>query len=246
MTTLINIADVKRLTAATDNIDQKLINPHIVTTQQLKVMPRLGALLLQSLLDSVDSRAVVTDITQANPAVATTAQPHGYSTGDEVAISGSKGMLIDGNYTITVLTTTTFEIDGLDSSALPAYDGGSADVMAISPDNYELYLLVVPAMAWQVLASAMPFIHVHVVNAGLIRQGTSNLSDGNQSVDHKTMIAMKDQAEKTANGLEIIYHQHLQQNQDKYPLWIGSCGSSTPSSCINGGVNKTKMPWRAL
>lgn len=242
---LITIKEVKELTAITDNVDEKHILPHIVTTQQLKIMPRLGAQLLNSLLDSVASRKVIANITQANPAVATTASAHGFTTGDKINITGAAGMEVDGNYTITVLSGTTFEIDDLDSTALPAYDGGSGEVMAISPENMELYLLVRSSMAWYVQASATPYIHVHITNAGLTKQAAARLDDGNTATDAKTVQTMKGDAEAKAMGLEGIYLEHLRLNKELYPLWIGDCLQSSATG-LNGPVKGRNLPFRIL
>jgi hypothetical protein len=67
----------------------------------------------------------ITGVTQANPGVITTAYAHGLSTGDTVAISQVSGMTqLNGNlYTITVLTSTTFQINQ-DTSGFSAYTSG--------------------------------------------------------------------------------------------------------------------------
>ena len=80
----------------------------------------------------------ITGITQANPAVVTVDIPHGLSTGDQISIEDVVGMtevnddLHGGSFpgenwlfhTITVLSTTTFSLDGVDSSAYTAYSSG--------------------------------------------------------------------------------------------------------------------------
>lgn len=74
----------------------------------------------------IDIGKAISNITQANPAVVTTAANHGFTTGDSVRIEDVVGMTeVNGNdYTITVLTPTTFELDGIDSSAYTAYTSG--------------------------------------------------------------------------------------------------------------------------
>jgi len=56
--------------------------------------------------------SIITNITSADPGVVTTSSAHGWSTGDQIYISGVEGMteVNDKYYDITVLTTTTFEI----------------------------------------------------------------------------------------------------------------------------------------
>lgn len=73
--------------------------------------------------------AVVTDITQANPGVATTSSAHGFSDGDIVLFQGVAGMTevnFDGSnlYTVANSTATTFELSGIDTSAFTAYSSG--------------------------------------------------------------------------------------------------------------------------
>jgi hypothetical protein len=76
--------------------------------------------------------ATITNITQANPAVVTTAAAHGFSTGNIVDIAGVVGMTeVNGNtYRITVLTTTTFELDGVNSTGYGAYTSGGTATRA--------------------------------------------------------------------------------------------------------------------
>lgn len=76
--------------------------------------------------------ALVTNATKAisvvtNSAVAVvTSAAHGYSNGDQVAISGVRGMTrINGRtFTVAGATTNTFQLAGLDTSAMAAYAGG--------------------------------------------------------------------------------------------------------------------------
>ena len=75
-------------------------------------------------LAGIDGTAMgFTGVTQADPAVVTTTLVHGLATGDQIFIDAVNGMteLNDRNFTVTVLTTTTFELDNLDSSGYSAY-----------------------------------------------------------------------------------------------------------------------------
>jgi hypothetical protein len=65
----------------------------------------------------------VSGITKANPGVVTTAINHNYQTGQVVTISGSTVTQWNGNYTIIVLTETTFSI-GVNTSTFTTYAGG--------------------------------------------------------------------------------------------------------------------------
>jgi len=67
--------------------------------------------------------AVITGITQANPAVVTTSGAHGFVTGNVIDIAAVVGMTeVNGrSFRLTVLSTTTFELDGEDSTLHTAY-----------------------------------------------------------------------------------------------------------------------------
>lgn len=73
--------------------------------------------------------AVITGVTQANPAVVTTAAAHTFANGETVTPTGIVGMTeLNGNsYVIGNVTATTFELTGIDSTGFTAYvSGGSA------------------------------------------------------------------------------------------------------------------------
>ena len=81
-----------------------------------------------------------TFVTQANPAVVTTATPHGLATGDSVLLYGTTGMLqIAGQvYTVTVLSTTTFSIPVNSSGFASAATAGFMKKV-LYPDLYVPY-----------------------------------------------------------------------------------------------------------
>lgn len=79
-------------------------------------------------LPGVAAAKTITGITQANPAVVTSAA-HGYSNGDEIHIDSIVGMteLNGRRFTIANVAANTFELEGEDSTAYTAYSsGGSA------------------------------------------------------------------------------------------------------------------------
>lgn len=89
-----------------------------------------------------NAQKAITGITKANPAVVT-APAHGYSDGQQVAISNVRGMTkVNGRtFTIDNATTDTFELVGFDSTALDAYvSGGNADriVEVVTPYTGDL------------------------------------------------------------------------------------------------------------
>ncbi len=82
---------------------------------------------LPALDSSVSS--TITGVTKANPAVVTFASAPGYETGHEVFISGIVGMteLNSRRFRVAELTSTTFQLQSVDSSDFAAYvSGGTA------------------------------------------------------------------------------------------------------------------------
>ena len=70
------------------------------------------------------SAKTITAVTNANPAVATSAA-HGYTTGDEILLTSGFEDATDSVYLITVLTADTFAIRGLDTSNTGFFPVGS-------------------------------------------------------------------------------------------------------------------------
>ncbi len=77
----------------------------------------------------------ITGITQANPGVVTQVA-HGFSTGNQVIITGVSGMTeVNGNvYSITSLTADTYSI-GVDTTAYTAYVSGGTGTRVSSPSS---------------------------------------------------------------------------------------------------------------
>ncbi len=74
------------------------------------------------------STKTVTNATNADPIVITTSAAHGYSTGNYVRIADVTGnTAANGDYSITVLTTTTFSIPAIGNGA---YAGGGTSLKA--------------------------------------------------------------------------------------------------------------------
>lgn len=76
------------------------------------------------LLPPLDFVAMISNITQANPA-SVTADSHGLVTGDKIYIYGVVGMTeVEDGFTITVVNSNTFTLDDINSSAYTAYSHG--------------------------------------------------------------------------------------------------------------------------
>lgn len=249
-TYLVTVQQVKDITVVTENVDAKYIQPHLMTAQSLKMMPLLGKQLLDLLISELATQVTIAAATQANPVVVTTAAAHGFTTADSINIATATGMDgINGQWDITVLSPTTFELDGLDGTAFPAYNVATGTAMRMSAANVTLMPYVRNAMAWHVLARAVPFLWAHITNAGIqTHGGTRGLgnSEGGNPVDGKDMKWFKQECENSASGQDQILYEWMDANSEDYPLWqplctySGATGQSQPSggTGINGPAHR--------
>ena len=79
----------------------------------------------------------ITGITNANPAVVSTALPHGFANGALVWLAGVSGVNLGGIYTVANATSTTFELQRVDTTALGEYAGNGAVVEYVAPTSVE-------------------------------------------------------------------------------------------------------------
>lgn len=90
------------------------------------------------LITQAETAKTITGATKANPCVITAAS-HGYSDGDRVKIETVGGMteINDRYFTINVLTTSTFELVGENSTSYTTYtSGGTATKVPASTFDY--------------------------------------------------------------------------------------------------------------
>ena len=75
-----------------------------------------------------DADLTVSDVTAAAPAAVTTSSAHGLSTGDVIYITGTGLSAIDGQaWTITLVDTDTFSLDGSDTTGTGGASSGAAE-----------------------------------------------------------------------------------------------------------------------
>lgn len=205
-----------------------MLNPYLDTAQVMKMKPNLGHLFMQSLLTQLATEIAVSTATATNPVVVTTDGNHGFTTGDSVYVEGATGMTgINGQWTITVTGLTTFRLDGLDGSAFPAYNLGTATVTRMSAANVALMPYVRKAYAWWVLRDAMPFIWMHVTNSTLVQQGIGGSrgigGEGGTPATAGDMKWMQANAQNIAEGYSSDMLKFLSCNSADYPEWITCC-----------------------
>jgi hypothetical protein len=110
-------SDVRlRLQQSTDLINWTDVQPGDFTPSAQKRFFRVNSEVIRTV--------AITGATSANPIVIT-ASAHGFSTGNQVQISGVQGNAsANGTFTITVVDANTFSLNGADGSAAAAYTSG--------------------------------------------------------------------------------------------------------------------------
>lgn len=113
-------------TGSTTLTAQSRIDAAEITSQAVRTLGTLS---------STEPRTI-SAATNATPVVCTTSVVHNYQTDDYVDINGATGMPgINGRWRITVLSTTTFSLNG--SSASTAYTASSASVKKLTESDYQ-------------------------------------------------------------------------------------------------------------
>jgi hypothetical protein len=129
----------------------------------------------------VGSTLGVANFTAAANGIVTTTLNHGYATGQAVTIAGVAPAAYNGNYTITVLTETTFEVN-VNTSTCGAYSSGGVvtpnfrnqSITVINyPDSYTIPFVTPPA---QTVAMAVTWntISLNYVSTTAVAQLASN------------------------------------------------------------------------
>ena len=86
----------------------------------------------------VGNPVAISSSTAANPSVITTGAAHGYTTGDQVTINGhTVNPAINGCWTVTVLTSTTFSVPVLGTGA-----GGATGTAVKQPPDSDVQFAV--------------------------------------------------------------------------------------------------------
>jgi hypothetical protein len=101
-----------------------------------------------SVIGDYGAPVAISSSTAANPAVVTTAAVHGLTTGDCVVIAGhATNTALNGGWTVTVLTTTTFSIPVLGTAA-----GGATGTVRKHPTDIDINVTVTTSSFWDDMA----------------------------------------------------------------------------------------------
>jgi hypothetical protein len=102
----------------------KQFNPFI--EQDKKVRCGWVYMYVNSTGTKLQQKISISNVTQSNPAIVTTVIENGFANGEQISFSGIAGMVELNNQKafITVLTPTTFSLNGIDSTGFTAYTSG--------------------------------------------------------------------------------------------------------------------------
>lgn len=92
---------------------------------------------------SLTRNIAIASADQTNPCLITTFEQHGLQNGDQVNIFGVAGMieLNDNQYVVTVVSTTSFTLDGVDAIGFTAYTSGGYAAAAV-PAKLQIEVIV--------------------------------------------------------------------------------------------------------
>jgi hypothetical protein len=168
---------------------------------------------------------VVLSITAANPPVVTTAEAHGYSTGNIVVIDHPKGMIdSEGVYSANVTGPTTFELWKVPTTAVPvsapwdgtkwgSYTTRSAKTFPMSVIRYSVFNRARRLQAMIAYKLAISNLSVNKTNAGILEaQG-----NGFRPVKDEVLAKMRNEAESQQNTYGRAISQIICENSSEFP-----------------------------
>ena len=187
----------------------------------------------------------ITNTTQANPCVVTTSSAHNFVTGDQVDILSIVGMTnLNGNtYTVTVINTTSFSLDGVDSTAFPAYVSGGTVRKNTSVTQYPR------AIVWDscVYEECLYCIRFNAngkgnnIIASYLEGSTNNVFADNTTHNPNmqfTVLGDQDESANILTNLDFVTQKHIQFTADR-DIYIQSDTFSIINDIIRFGKTST-------
>lgn len=176
---------------------------------------------------SLGPRISISNVTKANPGVVTTSTAHNLVDGDSIQIQDITGMteINDKIFTVNVLTSTTFELNGENTSGYTAYSSGG--IVRQKLDDISLGAFRSADVGKYILANGgvMQIIAVNAaddVDAEIVKGLNSKESTGNWSLETPTWTS--DRGYPRAVGFyeqRLVYGGTIAQPQS---LWFSEIG----------------------
>lgn len=214
------VEDVKRMTAIGQLVDYEKLEPGI-RPAGVQVQAVLGRGLTSALKSLIFFANPILSITPTNPVVATTLRPHGYVTGDIVAIDHPKGMIdSEGSYSAFVTGANTFELrdaeypsTAWDGTAWGSYATRSAVTFKISAVRYSVLLMARQLQAMYAYHNAISGLAINKVNAGIMEANSSNF----RPVKEEVLAKIKNEAMQQANSYGLEIQRIICENPSEFP-----------------------------
>lgn len=190
----------------------------------------------------------ITGITQANPGVVTIAH-HGWSNGDLVYISGVAGMTeVDGRFfTIAGVTTDTFQLAGVNTSAYAAYtSGGTAARVYTLATPYAAADL--PRLKFTQSADTMTLTHPGYAPRDLTRTGhaswsLSTITFAAEQLAPTGVTATPSSVSGATSWTYVVSAVNADTGEESLPSSGGSCTFKAESAWNAAGGDFITVTW---
>lgn len=175
----------------------------------------------------------ITGATNATPIVITTSTAHGRTTGQQVAVINVLGNLAaNGYWTITVLSTTTFSLDG--SAGSGAYlSGGLVVYLATATDFIDGVWkfqnnVTADGDAYSVTTY---YLHTPLILCCISRYASRVISGGCSNADLKRYTELKTQLERANDAFDCGAYDNAQDIVDHITKLCVDCGCGCGGGC---------------
>lgn len=233
MSYIVDEAYLKSQTGITQNVSASDLLPYRQTTQDNILVSILGEALFNDLIARIAQEQVIAAASNSNPVVVTTNSDHGFITGDEVYHFPGGGMPeLSGVFTITILSDTSYSLDGVDGTAWGVFTSGTAKCWPMDAAYFELWERFKPVAAWYTFHRAIPGNWIKMVNKGLVQK----MGETSKSVSRADMQWYAGTVESDANTYRLNFIKWLSDNKSDYPLYDEDCENISKRQSLRGNV----------
>ena len=176
----------------------------------------------------LEAAKVITNITQANPAVVTS-NAHGFNNGDEVFITGVIGMTQVNNkrFTVAGAAANTFQLSGINSTGYTAYSSGgtAARYYTLATPYANIHL---SRLKFVQSADTMTITHPSYAPANLTRSGhaswtLTNISFATQQAAPTSLTASPSAVSADETYEYVVTAISAENGEESLPSNVGSC-----------------------
>jgi len=217
------VEDVKQMGAIGDLVDGQKIDPPL-RPAGIQVQRVLGDALTEAFKTVIQNANIVVSITAVNPPVVATAKPHGYTTGDIVAIDHPKGMIdSEGSYRAVVVSPTTFQLwtipttstasTAWDATGWGSYTTRSGVTFKMSVIRYKAFVRTRQLQAMIAYRLALSNIAASKANSGVMEPFGASM----RPVKEDALARMRNEAQNEANQYGADLAKLICDNPSEFP-----------------------------